>query len=46
MSTTLREAGLIDSRFNWIFFTRGASREPEMAGILGRRRRLVLDAHA
>ena len=22
-------------RFNWIFFTRGASREPEMAGILG-----------
>ena len=32
---TLREAGFVDSRFNSIFFTRGASREPEMAGILG-----------
>ena len=27
--------GLIESRFNRIFFTRGASREPEFAGILG-----------
>ncbi len=27
--------GLIERRFNSIFFTRGASREPEFAGILG-----------
>jgi phosphate transport system permease protein len=32
---TLRQAGALDSRFNSIFFTRGASREPEMAGVLG-----------
>ncbi len=27
--------GLIERRFNWLFFTTGASREPEMAGIWG-----------
>jgi len=31
----LNEKGLIESRFNSIFFTRGASREPEMAGVWG-----------
>lgn len=31
----LVEAGTISRHFNWIFLTRGASREPEMAGVLG-----------
>jgi phosphate transport system permease protein len=31
----LRETGVVGRDFNWIFFTRGASREAEMAGILG-----------
>jgi phosphate transport system permease protein len=31
----LVEAGFVERHFNWIFFTRGASREPEMAGVLG-----------
>ncbi|MDH3195704.1 MAG: phosphate ABC transporter permease PstA [Hyphomicrobiales bacterium] len=31
----LNEKGLIERRFNAIFFTRGASREPEMAGVWG-----------
>jgi phosphate transport system permease protein len=31
----LVEAGLVERHFNWIFFTRGASREPEMAGVWG-----------
>jgi phosphate transport system permease protein len=31
----LKQAGVVSSRFNTIFFTRGASREPEMAGVLG-----------
>jgi phosphate transport system permease protein len=31
----LRESGVVGRDFNWIFFTRGASREAEMAGILG-----------
>jgi phosphate transport system permease protein len=31
----LEAEGLVEARPNWIFFTRGASREPEMAGILG-----------
>jgi len=31
----LNEKGKIESRFNSIFFTHGASREPEMAGIWG-----------
>ena len=31
----LQAAGAAELRFNSIFFTRGASREPEMAGILG-----------
>ena len=31
----LKSQGLIDRRFNSIFFTAGASREPEMAGIWG-----------
>jgi len=31
----LNEQGLVDRRFNSLFFTSGASREPEMAGILG-----------
>ena len=31
----LQAAGAAELRFNWLFFTRGASREPEMAGILG-----------
>ena len=32
---SLREAGRIESTWNWPFFTSGASREPEMAGIWG-----------
>jgi phosphate transport system permease protein len=32
---TLRDAGALKARPNWIFLTRGASREPEMAGVLG-----------
>ena len=32
---SLVERGLVKRRFNWIFFTQGASREPEMAGIKG-----------
>ena len=32
---SLREAGRIESGWNTVFFTNGASREPEMAGILG-----------
>jgi phosphate transport system permease protein len=31
----LKEQGLIERRFNALFFTSGASREPEIAGILG-----------
>ncbi len=31
----LVQAGLIERDINWIFLTRGASREPEMAGIWG-----------
>jgi phosphate transport system permease protein len=31
----LKAQGFVDNRFNSLFFTRGASREPEMAGILG-----------
>jgi phosphate transport system permease protein len=31
----LVERGLIERQFNTIFFTNGASREPEMAGIMG-----------
>lgn len=31
----LVEHGLISSSFNWLFMTRGASREPEMAGVWG-----------
>ena len=31
----LVEAGVVERGFNWIFFSRGASREPEMAGVLG-----------
>ena len=31
----LREAGRLESRFNWRFFTSGDSREPELAGIAG-----------
>ncbi len=31
----LVERGLIQNRFNWIFFSLGASREPEMAGVMG-----------
>ncbi len=31
----LEENGLVERRFNSLFFTSGASREPEMAGILG-----------
>ncbi len=31
----LVERGYVKSGFNWIFATRGASREPEMAGVFG-----------
>jgi phosphate transport system permease protein len=31
----LAAAGAVERGFNWIFFTRGASREAEMAGVLG-----------
>lgn len=31
----LEEKGLVESAFNWRFFTHGDSREPEQAGILG-----------
>ena len=31
----MNEQGMIESRFNSVFFTAGASREPEQAGILG-----------
>lgn len=31
----MSEQGLIESKFNSVFFTSGASREPEQAGILG-----------
>ncbi len=31
----LREKGLVESAFNWSFFTSGDSREPELAGIRG-----------
>ena len=31
----LREAGRLETRFNWRFFTSGDSREPELAGIAG-----------
>jgi len=31
----LRESGQLKTKFNTSFFTKGASREPEMAGILG-----------
>jgi len=31
----LREHGLVERSFNWIFFTSGDSREPELAGIRG-----------
>lgn len=31
----MQEQGLIEERFNSVFFTAGASREPEQAGILG-----------
>lgn len=31
----LVDSGYVASSFNWIFMTRGASREPEMAGIWG-----------
>ena len=31
----LVENGYIENAFNWIFLTRGASREPEMAGVWG-----------
>ncbi len=34
-SDQLKQQGKIDTRFNSIFFTHGASREPEMAGIWG-----------
>ncbi len=33
--TSLREAGLVRSGFNWPFFQRGDSREAEVAGVLG-----------
>jgi phosphate transport system permease protein len=32
---TLVESGMLEKKFNSIFFTRGASREPELAGIAG-----------
>lgn len=31
----LKEKGMVESRFNWRFFTAGDSREPELAGIRG-----------
>lgn len=31
----LKEKGVVESRFNWRFFTAGDSREPELAGIRG-----------
>jgi phosphate transport system permease protein len=31
----LKEKGIVESRFNWRFFTSGDSREPELAGIRG-----------
>lgn len=31
----MKEQGLVERRFNSVFFTAGASREPEQAGILG-----------
>ena len=31
----LEQAGFVSTHFNSMFFTRGASREPEMAGVLG-----------
>jgi phosphate transport system permease protein len=31
----LKEKGLVESAFNWAFFTSGDSREPELAGIRG-----------
>jgi phosphate transport system permease protein len=30
-----RELGMVDRQFNWLFFTAGDSREPELAGIRG-----------
>ena len=30
-----KELGKVDRHFNWLFFTSGDSREPELAGILG-----------
>lgn len=33
--SSLREAGLVTSGFNWPFFQRGDSREAEVAGVLG-----------
>jgi len=33
--TSLRDAGMVESRFNWPFFQRGDSREAEVAGVLG-----------
>ncbi|MEM6986969.1 MAG: phosphate ABC transporter permease PstA, partial [Pseudomonadota bacterium] len=32
---TLESAGRVETRFNWTFFERGDSREPELAGIRG-----------
>jgi phosphate transport system permease protein len=31
----LRQDGVVESKFNWAFFTSGDSREPELAGIRG-----------
>jgi phosphate transport system permease protein len=31
----LRQNGVVESKFNWAFFTSGDSREPELAGIRG-----------
>ncbi len=33
--TSLRDAGMVKSGFNWPFFQRGDSREAEVAGVLG-----------
>ncbi|MGI9514483.1 MAG: phosphate ABC transporter permease PstA [Anderseniella sp.] len=33
--TSLRDAGMVNSGFNWPFFQRGDSREAEVAGVLG-----------
>ncbi len=33
--TSLRDAGMVESGFNWPFFQRGDSREAEVAGVLG-----------